>query len=370
MNILKSINIARRFLMHSITKNIGTSNFDQNIDPNNKIKVKRVLICRPNARLGNLLLLTPLIQEVTATFPECKIDLFVKGSLAPVLFKNYRNIDHVIHLPGKPFKHFIKYIQAWTALRKNNYDIVINVSKSSSSGKLSTQFANAKYKFSGDFNEDLKLKYNDYEHMAKYPVYNFRNYLDKLGFVKNDQPIPSLNLRLSFFEIANGKKLLKKIVNNEKETICLFTYATGNKCYSESWWEDLYQRLLIEFPNHNIIEVLPKENVSQIGFKAPTYYSRNLRKIGALIANTQLFIGADSGMMHLASAVLTPTVGLFSITDQNMYQPYNNNSIAINTNDTTSMESKIDKINKTLFSSNNDSVAYTELGLIVAALIS
>lgn len=368
MNILKSINVGRRFLMHSLTKNIGNSHFNQNIDHNSKIKVKRVLICRPNARLGNLLLLTPLLQEVSSTFPQCKIDLFVKGNLAPILFKNYKNVDHIIHLPGKPFKHLIKYIKAWTALRRHNYDIVINVSKNSSSGKLSAQFANSKYKFSGDFNEDIKLKYDDYEHIAKYPVYNFRNYLDQMGLSKNEQSIPLMNLKLSFFEIANGKKLLKKIVNNEKKTICLFTYATGNKCYSESWWEDVYQRLLVEFPNYNIIEVLPKENISQIGFKAPTYYSKNLRKIGALIANTELFIGADSGMMHLASAVLTPTVGLFSITDENIYQPYNNNSIAINTNDT-DIESWIDKISKILFSSDNNPIAYTELGLIVAALI-
>jgi ADP-heptose:LPS heptosyltransferase len=50
-----------------------------------------------------------------------------------------------------------------------------------------------------------------------------------------------------------------------------------------------------------------------------------------VIANTEVFIGADSGIMHLASASLTPTVGLFSITNENVYAPYNNNSIGINT---------------------------------------
>jgi hypothetical protein len=63
--------------------------------------------------------------------------------------------------------------------------------------------------------------------------------------------------------------------------------------------------------NYNIIEVLPVENVSQMGFKAPTFYSKDVREIGALMANTEVFIGGDSGIMHLASASKVSTVGLF-----------------------------------------------------------
>ena len=61
----------------------------------------------------------------------------------------------------------------------------------------------------------------------------------------------------------------------------------------------------------------------------------DIREICALIANTDLFIGGDSGMMHLAGASGTPTLGLFSVTDENLYAPYGNNNSAINTNATT-----------------------------------
>jgi len=71
--------------------------------------------------------------------------------------------------------------------------------------------------------------------------------------------------------------------------------------------------------------------VSQIQFKATTFYSKDVREICSVIANTEMFIGADSGMMHLANASQVPTVGLFSATVANKYKPYGNNSIAINT---------------------------------------
>ena len=49
--------------MQRLTKSVGNSNF-KNIDTSKKHEIKRVLICRPNHRLGNLLLTTPLVQEI------------------------------------------------------------------------------------------------------------------------------------------------------------------------------------------------------------------------------------------------------------------------------------------------------------------
>ena len=332
MSILKKVNVFRRIVTHNLTKNIGNSQKNQIIDLSQKIEIKRVLISRPNHRLGNLLLITPLVQDVIATFPDCKIDLFVKGGLAPIVFQNYENINYIIELPKKPFKHLIAYFQVWIKIKKQHYDIVINVDKNSSSGRLSAQFANAKYKFFGEIDETIQLQHTDYEHIAKYPVYEFRSFLAKLGFQEKGNPVPSLDLKLSLAELAEGKKTVAKIVPDNKKTISIFTYATDDKCYSETWWEDFYEQLKTTFEDYNIIEVLPVENISQIGFKAPTFYSKDIREIGSVIANTEIFIGADSGIMHLASSALTPTAGLFSRLNINTYKPYNNNSVAINTN--------------------------------------
>jgi len=333
--------------MHNITKNIGKSHFPKNVDLTTKVEIKKVLICRPNHRLGNLLLITPLVQEVIATFPECKIDLLVQGGLAPILFENYKNVENIIQLPKKPFKNLIKYIKGFLSIKKQRYDLVINAVIGSSSGKLYTLIATSKYKVFGEDNEDIKIRFKDHEHIAKYQVYSFRNYLSKLGFENNNIPVIGLNLKLNSLELETGKKIVKELVNNEKKTICLFTHATGDKCYSEPWWMEFYESLKIEFPNYNIIEVLPIENISKIAFKAPSFYSKDIRELGSVIANTEIFIGADSGIMHLASASQTPTVGLFSRANQNSYAPFGNGSSAINTN-TSDIEDWIEGINRTL----------------------
>jgi len=321
--------------MRTITKSIGNGSAMPKPNQAFPPKINKVLICRPNARLGNLLLVTPLVSEITKTFPGCTIDLFVKGSLAPVLFRNHKNINRIIALPAKPFKNLLKYVMAWLSIRKQYYDMVINVDQNSASGRLSTQFARGAFKFYGDADDDLQLRYIDHGHIAKYPVYNFRNYLAGLGFAKSSRKIATLNLKLSTEEISIGKKALKNMVDQKTKTICLFTFATGNKCYPEAWWLAFYNRLKQEYPDYNIIEVLPIHHASQLGFRVPIFYSRDIRQIGALIANTDVFIGADSGIMHLAAAVKTPTIGLFSVTNLNRYQPYGNGSLGINTNETT-----------------------------------
>ncbi|KJD32855.1 ADP-heptose--LPS heptosyltransferase [Tamlana nanhaiensis] len=335
MKVPGRINSIRRKIMHRITKNVGKSYKTPTVDASKPLPIKKVLIVRPNHRLGNQLLLTPIVQEVVNTFPDCKIDLFVKGGVAVPVFQNYEAVNKIIQLPKKPFNHLIKYAITWVSVKQKRYDLVINGDTNSSSGRLITNISKAKFKVFGEHYEDIAEKHSDYRHISKKPIYNLRRFLEHLGYQKNDSELPVLNLKLNAEEIENGKAILNGIVKNNKKTICIYTNATGGKCYSEDWWNTFYERLLKEYSNYNIIEMLPIENISKINFKAPHFYSKDIREMAAIIKNTSVFIAADNGVMHLASASLTPTVGLFAPTDLTVYGPYGNQNVAINTNETT-----------------------------------
>jgi ADP-heptose:LPS heptosyltransferase len=352
MSFKSKVNAIRGTIMHSLTKNIGNrGKMNLSVDLNPE-KIRKILISRPNSRLGNQLLLTPLVQEIIRIFPNAKIDLFVRGGLAAIIFENYENVDRIIRLPKKPFKELIAYIGVWTSLRKSRYDIVINAVNDSSSGRLSTAVARAQIKLYGNEYQEIKNKYQDYVHIAKKAIYNLRYHLSRLGFEVNNMPLPVLDIKLTSSELAKGKILLDNLVSREKKTITLYTYATGGKCYSESWWLTLYKKLKDRYDDeYNIIEMLPVENVSQITFKAPSFYSKNIREMAALMANTEVYIGADCGVMHLASAAKIPVIGLFSITNPNIYRPYNTGSIAINTNHVTRADDLLRIIEQTLNSS-------------------
>ncbi len=348
MSLKSKANIVRRKIMHSLTQNIGKKSISEMQQKATQFNVKRVLISRPNHRLGNMLLITPLIQEICNTFPNCSIDLFVKGKITPIIFENYPQVNQIIELPKKPLKDFKAYLKTWVSLKQTKYDLVINVEKGSSSGRISTIIPTANFKFYGDDFEDLKSKFSDFEHIAKYPVYNFRKFLELLNQTPQKNEVPVLDIKLSAKELQSGKTKLDNVTNNQtKKTIAFFTYATGAKCYSVDWWQAFYDEFYPKYAqDYNLIEILPVENISQLQRKLPTFYSKDIREIASVMANCELVVAADSGMMHLSSAALTPTLGLFSVTRTEVYAPYGNNSTFVNTNfeNYTNIIQKVDAI--------------------------
>ena len=331
MNPRGHINNLRRKLTRFFSRIFLVSDISELVYDKNINQVKKVLICRPNHRLGNNLLLTPLVNEITIIFPNSEIHLFTKGDISDIIFENYKDVVKLIKLPRKPFTNLIEYLTCWLSILDDNYDIVINSNNQSSSGILATKLSRSKYKFYNILNDKL-THLEDYKHHAKNPIYNlryqFKNQLDRVN-----KTIPKLDLKLRDYEIINGGKLLKSMFRDQKPIISIFTFATAEKCLSKNWWSDLYSKLK-NFENYNILEILPAENLSQIDFVSKSYYSRDIREIASVMSNVKIFIGADSGMMHLAHASKTKTIGLFNVTKPEFYGVYGNGNISVDINNT------------------------------------
>ncbi len=339
MGFGQKINNIRRKIMASITKDVGTSQSIRKLAKGESLKVHKILVIRPNHRLGNQLLLTPLIQELEYIFPGASIDIFAKGGVAYPIFEKYDKVSKIYKLPRKPFSNILQYIWCWFSIKGRRYDLVVNGDKNSSSGRLLTKFSRGNYKIFGDVHDVIVRDHPDHLHISKYPIYNLRWFLNEIGFDYRKQDIPTLNIKLTQEELANGNRILMDLVDDNKNTMCIYTNATGDKCYSEDWWESFYQKLLTEYGNeYHIIEMLPVENISKINFKAPHFYSKDIREMAAIIANTSIFIAADNGVMHLASASQTPVLGFFKTTSIDVYGPYGNGSIAYDTKETTTQD--------------------------------
>jgi ADP-heptose:LPS heptosyltransferase len=282
-----------------------------------------------------MLLITPLVQELVNNFPDCTIDIIVKGQVATSVFKEYKNVNQIIVLPRKPFKELRNYLSIFFSVKRRNYDLAINPDPGSSSGKILTHISNAHYQISGmpSFDEVVVHETEKRRHIAKRTIYCFRAYMRQLGLEFDDHIIPDLDLKLSDEELELGKTMLTNdIADPSKETILIFTHASGDKCYSKEWWSSFYDALKSTYGDtHNFLEMLPFENISQIDFREKSIYSTDIREMAAIMANAKVFIGADCGVMHLASAARIKTIGLFAGTRIFMYKPYNSGSFAIET---------------------------------------
>ncbi|MCR5862590.1 hypothetical protein LRS05_10705 [Flavobacterium sp. J372] len=77
-NFLRKANSHKRSLLGALTKSLG-SEVEAAPPGLDAATIERILVVRPNHRLGNTLMLTPLVREINHLLPGATVDLFVKG---------------------------------------------------------------------------------------------------------------------------------------------------------------------------------------------------------------------------------------------------------------------------------------------------
>ena len=306
-----------------------------------RVSIQRIVVCRPNHRLGNALLLTPLIQELQRSFPDATIDLVLGGGAGPSIFGVFRNVGHVFCLPRHMAKHPIRVARLAFKLRNAHYDLAVDPCDGSQSGRLLLVIARAKHAIgvrSFDPKTDPALQGSRSEpvHMAKLPVYLLRHALAPQD-VDAGMDYPAMTIGLSIAERQAAQETLENLTRDQthgrpRTTVGIFAGATGGKRYDTAWWLAFVAALSSRHADYAMVELGSENGQTQLDSVLPAYSSTNIREVAAFISNLAGFVSADCGVMHLASSSGARTVGLFSLTDQAKYAPYGLGSQGVNTN--------------------------------------
>jgi ADP-heptose:LPS heptosyltransferase len=140
-----------------------------------------------------------------------------------------------------------------------------------------------------------------------------------------DNTWPPMRIHLRAEELACGRTLLTDLLGHapdgDHQVIALFPNATGNKRLDGEWWLALADALTAAHPQIRFIEMLPAHGQSQLQLRFPAFYSSNVRRMAALLAQCNGYISADCGVMHLACAAGVPTLGLFTRDNLTRYRP-------------------------------------------------
>lgn len=291
----------------------------------------RILVCRPNHRLGNTILLTPLITELERHFKGAEIDVISEGDIAEEVFATFFSVRHVFCLPKRGFKHPLPFLRLLHHVRRRRYDLIIDPCLGSGFSRTVTRLLHATYKLGfSDAPQRSGLTHAAptsiaMQHMAKRPVNLLRWALcqepaDELGY-------PALDIRLSDLEVAHGRQVVAELLSVSRQTssppvVGIFANATGAKRYPMEWWREFIDTFKTLCPAASILEFIPMHGHSMLGSEWPGYFSSDIRRMGAVMAGMDLMITADCGVMHLAVASRAATVGMFSVTDASVYAPY------------------------------------------------
>jgi len=299
-----------------------------------KAGIHRVLVCRPNHRLGNSVLISPLIAEIEALYPGAEIDI-LGSHAAECLYASRFSVHTVFVLPSKIARHLWLSAGVLRALRRGRYDLAIDACNGSQSGRIVLALAQARYKLG--FPDPKRNPASAWhalawpDHLAHRSVFLLRQ---AYGVAKQPD-YPPLNLDLTLEEKRAAASVMATLCGGGRAqcgaTVAIFPNATGAKCYGDDWWRSFVDTFQSLCPQVRLVDLLAAHGRSQLGSRLPPFYSRNLRRMAAMMACMDGVISADCGVMHLASASGTPTLGLFSVTDPAKYAPYGGANAALDT---------------------------------------
>lgn len=310
-------------------------------EPSTCSGVRRIAVLRPNHRLGNTLLLTPLVHELEARFPDAEIELVGAGVAARAVFQRFSNVTAVHAFPAASVRHPGQVLRLLCTLTRKRYDIAIDPIPQSRSGRFLLGLVRARdrvgYRW-GVAGRDRMLTHGvdpatAPDHCALSPVHLLRAaYFPRAvhDSALQNGALP-LDLRLTDAERRDGERQLAAVLGSAGQgltRIGLFAHATGAKCYPAEWW----RRIAAYFRRHTsvqLVEFVPIDGRPRLAGEIPTLHTCDLRLLGATLAATSLVVIADGGVMHLADAAGARVLGLFKTTEPARYAPRRSRSEAI-----------------------------------------
>lgn len=278
---------------------------------------KRILIIRTD-RVGDVVMITPMIRELRRTFPDALISALTNTNTADILINNpglnniitddlkresFRNsvieirkhkfTDGLLLMPTEraAYQMFLAGIKNRIGVGKKLYEVVTFMKSVS------------------------RNKYIPLRHEADYCMDLAR----AIG-VTADNLTPEIFLTETEKEF--GKNILQNLNVSENDFKIIIHTGSGNS--SRNWSEEKYFELIKKILKKNInskIILTAKEmsgsfkqsitalNDERIVFAVETI--NRLRDLICIIANADLLIAPSTGPLHLASALKVKTIGLF-----------------------------------------------------------
>lgn len=146
-----------------------------------------------------------------------------------------------------------------------------------------------------------------------------------------------MEVYLSEEEKSFGRDLAKQLSKNGNPLIVLHPMANWElKKWPLKFYAKLGDRLINQLNAQVVITGTKQDReLSCIIKKQMTNAIYDLcgkltiRELASFLSNVDLFISADTGVMHLSAALSTPIIGLFGPTDENLTGPRSNNRVEL-----------------------------------------
>lgn len=262
--------------------------------------------CLGDAILGS----GPLKALLEESSKEASVTVACGARAAP-LFEDVPGLERIISFSGP--RGLKRWWRLWKQCRSTQWDAIVDLRGSALSYLL-------------------KTKRRHVWRSTPKKAHRVENIADVLGFY----PTPSPHVWIKKERLKQAKQWAKQ-ANGP-----LFGFAPVSGWSLKEWPTEKFSQLI-----DALLHAHPEAKITLFGSPAeqeslkklwrlvpqeshwPLQGSKHLLDAAACLSQCSLFVGNDSGLMHLSSALNVPTVGLFGPSDEKVYGPWGKNSLAI-----------------------------------------
>jgi heptosyltransferase-3 len=273
--------------------------------------------------LGDTLLTTPLIHSIKQQYPNSQIDVLVHSHTAAMLAGN-PDVNRVITIPVRP-----KLTDYWQLLRTitRRYNIAV-VTETGDRRLIYAFIAGSKrvgFLPPKGERRGLALRvldaWSEFDNISTHTVLEFLKLASLIGAKPRPKliaPKPASNVDLVSLQIAKPYVVLhphpqwryKRWPINSWVKLCLFLSDKGYQLTFSGSPDAEEQKYIEQIRN-------------QLSIKTVNLAGRlSIAELSELIKNSELFVGPDTGITHLAAATGTKTVALFGPTNKVKWSPW------------------------------------------------
>ena len=272
--------------------------------------------------IGDMILTTPVFRALKSRFPNAKLTVLCRRLTAPLLRLN-PYVDEVISLDVPWFSRETNdgWSKTTAFARKNHarFDIGIELHTDPRNILLLSKISKTRV---GYASRCLGFMLNIRVHYRRDKLHIIERSLDVVRALGADAS-PKTELFLTKAEINRARELLFRNKANLRSCICISPVAArANKNWLHVRFAELADRLAEKHKSTVVFcgSKADKPVVDKIlagGKKQHLNLTGqlDLRELAAVIKLCKLFIGPDTGPMHIARAVETPLIGLFGPVD-------------------------------------------------------
>ncbi len=262
-----------------------------------------------STRIGDAVLTTGILSYLVETHPAAKITIAC-GPLPAPLFEHVPGLEKLIVLHKQTYSRH--WFHLWRQCVSQTWDMVIDLRGTATSYLL---FAKKRYIW-----KTPSFYGHRVEQFSKLVKIN-PPYSPKLWFSDEQRRRAAILISgASTLAIAPAANWNGKQWPTEKFCELIKLFVAENPTIQIAVFAAPHEREIIE----SVIETIPTSQRIDL-----VKEEIDLPLVAACIERCQLFIGNDSGLMHIAAAVKTPTIGLFGPSDDKVYGPWGENNIVV-----------------------------------------